>query len=85
MNCFTCYLKSNKSFTFLNITHQFPDQIDWNCNYYGKLWTYNLNYFDFLNQEGMSKETGIELISDFIKNDKILKDGKESYPISLEV
>ena len=78
-----CYLKKNESFTFLNITHQFNAQIDWNCNNYGKLWTYNLNYFDFLNQEGMSKDTGINLIIDYIKNEKTLKDGKDSYPISL--
>lgn len=77
------YLNKNKSFTFLNIIHQFPDQIDWNYGDYGKLWTYNLNYFDFLNQDGILKETGIEVINDYIKNDKILKDGKESYPISL--
>ena len=78
-----CYLNRNKSFTFLNITHQFSEQIDWNYNDYGKLWTYNLNYFDFLNQEQMSKDTGVDLIIDYIKNDKTLKDGKDPYPISL--
>ena len=52
-------------------------------NQFGKLWTYNLNYFDFLNQENISKETGLQLIQDFIKNDALLKDGKEPYPISL--
>ena len=31
----------------------------------------------------MSKDIGIHLINDFIKNDKILKEGKEPYPISL--
>ena len=77
------YLHKDKSFTFLNITHQFSDQIDWNYNGHGKLWTYNLNYFDFLNQEGMSKNIGIYLLNDYIKNNKILKDGKEPYPISL--
>ena len=77
------YLHKNKSFTFLNITHQFSDQIDWSYDGYGKLWTYNLNYFDFLNQEGMSKNIGIYLINDYIKNYKILKEGKEPYPISL--
>ena len=42
-----------------------------------------MNYFDFLNQENISKETGVRLIQDFIKNDALLKDGKEPYPISL--
>ena len=82
LNCNYSYSK-NKTFTFLNITHQFSNQIDWNYAKYGKLWTYNLNYFDFLNQKGMSKDIGIVLLNDYIKNDKILKDGKESYPISL--
>ena len=77
------YFKKENSFTFLNIPHSFSDKINWNINQFGKLWTYNLNYFDFLNQENISKETGIRLIQDFIKNDDLLKDGKEPYPISL--
>ena len=31
----------------------------------------------------MPKNIGIELINDYINNDKTLKDGKEPYPISL--
>ncbi|MDA9124867.1 heparinase II/III family protein [Flavobacteriaceae bacterium] len=77
------YFKKENSFTFLNIPHSFSDKINWNINQFGKLWTYNLNYFDFLNQENISKETGLHLIQDFIKNDALLKDGKEPYPISL--
>ena len=77
------YFKEENSFTFLNIFHSFSDKINWNINQFGKLWTYNLNYFDFLNQENISKETGLQLIQDFIKNDATLKDGKEPYPISL--
>ena len=77
------YFKKENSFTFLNISHSFSDKINWNSNQFGKLWTYNLNYFDFLNQENISKETGILLIQDFIKNEDLLKDGKEPYPISL--
>ena len=77
------YSKKENSFTFLNISHSFSDKINWNSNQFGKLWTYNLNYFDFLNQENISKETGLQLIQDFIKNEALLKDGKEPYPISL--
>ena len=77
------YFKKENSFTFLNISHSFYDKINWNFNQFGKLWTYNLSYFDFLNQENISKETGLLLIQDFIKNDTLLKDGKEPYPISL--
>ena len=77
------YLDKNNSFVFLNLSHSFSDKIDWNYNRFGKLWVYNLNYFDFLNQENISKETGLRLIHDFIKNDDLLKDGKDPYPISL--
>ena len=76
------YTQKEKSFSFLNITHQFSKKIDWNYNKYGELWTDNLNYFDFLNQENISKETGLLLIRDFIKNEDLLKIGKKSYPIS---
>ena len=77
------YFEKNNSFTFLNISHSFYDEINWNFNQFGKLWAYNLNYFDFLHQENISKETGLILIQDFIENDDLLKDGKEPYPISL--
>jgi len=77
------YSDRDNSFTFLNFSHSFSNKIDWNYNRFGKLWTYNLNYFDFLNQENITKETGLRLIQDFINNDVFLKDGKEPYPISL--
>lgn len=75
------YLQNNY-FIFLNIEHQF-DKIDWNYNAYGKLWTYNLNYFDYLNQDNMTKEQGLFLINAFIANKKTIVDGFEPYPISL--
>ena len=83
LNSSYSFSEKKMSFTFLNISHDFSDQIDWNYKGYGKLWAYNLNYFDFLNQKEMSKEIGVSIINDYIKNDKVLKDGKEAYPISL--
>ena len=74
---------SNKKFNFLNIEHQFGDNIDWNYSAYGKLWTYNLTYFDFLHQNDLSKEKGIFLLQDFIENFANLKDALEPFPISL--
>ncbi|WP_420552531.1 heparinase II/III domain-containing protein [Tenacibaculum aiptasiae] len=70
-------------FKFLNLSRSFEEKIDWNYSSFGKLWTYNLNYFDFLNQEGISKEEGLNLITNYIKNDKNLLDGKEPYTVSL--
>nr|WP_262916295.1 alginate lyase family protein [Aestuariivivens marinum] len=74
---------NENAFEFLNIKHNFSKKIDWNYIEYGKLWTFNLNYFDFLNQEGLDSEQGIRLINDFIADDNILKEGRESYTISL--
>ena len=59
------YLQKN-TFQFLNIKHQFDKKIDWNYNEFGKLWTYNLNYFDYLNQANITKEEGLNLINSFI-------------------
>ena len=76
------YIEKNK-FSFLNQTHQFDKTIDWNYIDFGKLWAYNLNYFDFLNQENISKEIGLGLINDFIDQKEKLAEGIEPYPISL--
>ena len=54
------------SFSFLNLEQSFSqDSIDWSFSDYGMLWTYNLNYFDWLHQEGISKEQGLETLSMF--------------------
>ena len=77
--------KGPNIFSFLNITKTFEYGIDWNFDTHKKLWTYNLNYFDFLNQASMSAETGLGLIKDYITNYDSLKDGKEPYPTSLRI
>lgn len=73
----------NKSFKFINITHKFDNKIDWNYSNYGKLWTYNLNYFEFLNQKYFTKNKGLELIYNYIDNLEDIKDGLEPFTISL--
>jgi len=74
-----CYLGS-REFRFLNLSTKFED-IDWNYNKHGKLWTYNLTYFDFLSQKSNSEK--LELIESFIDNIDNIKDGLEPFPISL--
>lgn len=74
----------NQHFKFINIEQHFND-IDWNYGANGKLWVYNLNYFDFLNQEKISKEEGVLLINDFVSKYEISIDGKEPYPTSLRI
>ena len=70
-------------FRFLNITKKFNNEINWNIDEYGKLWTYNLNYFDFLNQSSIEKSKALILIKDYVAKIDELKDGLEPYPISL--
>lgn len=74
---------SGKTFKFLNICKTFDNDLEWNFSENGKLWTYNLNYFDYLNQEDMSFDTGIKLIDQYIADFVKLKDGLEPYPISI--
>jgi uncharacterized heparinase superfamily protein len=72
-------------FAFLNLTVHFPSAIDWNYAHHGKLWTYNLNYFDFLNQPDMPVDRGLILIRDFIHKSADVRDGLEVYPTSLRI
>lgn len=76
------YTEDN-TFQFLNLSHTFSDAIDWNFSKYGKLWTYNLNYFEYLSQENCSRETGLDLINNFIQSASDIKEGFEPFPISL--
>ncbi|WKK76262.2 alginate lyase family protein [Marivirga salinae] len=88
INIFVDFLFSNKiikdksTFIILSIEKQF-DSVDWNYSNNGKLWCYNLNYFDFLLQDDLSKDNGLTLINDYISKTETLKDGLEPYPISL--
>ncbi len=75
--------EAENRFTFLNLTHRFENRIDWNFKKYGKLWTYNLNYFDFLNQDGMDIKDGLRLIRDYIESLSYIEDGLEPFPVSL--
>lgn len=75
----------NGTFRFLNLEKEFKKMIDWNFAGHGKLWTYNLNYFEYLNQEYLSKETGLWLMNDFIDKTDSIRDGLEPFPVSLRL
>jgi hypothetical protein len=77
--------KSGNSFTFLNLNHTFSNGIDWNFPNYGRLWTYNLNYFEYLNQKDISVNEGLKLIDEYIKTIDNNTTGQEPYPIYLRV
>lgn len=75
--------EANKTFSFLNLSRTFPGKIDWNYDVYGKLWNYNLQYFDYVNQEDISEETRICWVRDLYIS---LDSGSlklEPYPVSL--
>lgn len=78
------YLFSNK-FCFLNVQHNFGEKIDWNYCGQGKLWNYNLQYFNFLHDESVSSTERLELLksfsNDFLNNLVPL----EPYPVSLRI
>ncbi|MAO65722.1 MAG: hypothetical protein CL666_12065 [Balneola sp.] len=76
------YLDDNH-FEFLNLEQNFKDEVNWNYLGHGKLWTYHLNYFDYLHQPEMDWETGKALIESFIEDPQNRPEGMEPYPISL--
>jgi len=75
------------SFRFLNLEKSFSEEsLDWSFADCGMLWTYNLNYFDWLHQPGITIEQGLETLSQFYatsaeKNPIIL----HPYPTSLRI
>lgn len=76
---------SPRRFSFLHVEHEFKGALDWDFPDYGKLWTYNLNYFDFLLDEGLSVDDGLSLMDDFMQVVDSLKNANEPYPISLRI
>lgn len=73
------------SFTFLNKTHRFTGSVDWNFQDNGKLWNYNLQYFNFLQQNDLTGEIKLDLLQDI---GHWLEDGRlplEPYPVSLRI
>lgn len=73
------------TFTYLNKTKTFIEDIDWNAEGETKLWKYNLNYFDFLLQKDLPSETGQKLLYHFIRNTENIKVGLDAYPTSIRL
>lgn len=70
---------NGQQFNFLNLKHEFAG---WNFTENGMLWAYNQNYFDWINQEGITAEEGYKWIDKFIAE---VKGGfpMDPYPIAL--
>ena len=75
----------NHSFSFLNLSHDFIGAVDWNYMEHGKLWNYNLQYFDFLHDPAISNEEKEALIGSFASDllNSVVK--PEPYPVSLRL
>jgi hypothetical protein len=73
-------LQVDEKFIFLN---QISNFVDWNDEKYGKLWSYNLNYMDYLLQSDISFLEGKKWINKFVKDIHKNINGLDSYPISL--
>lgn len=75
-----CY--KNGLFFFLNITDVFRG---WNDTSHGMLWTYNLNYMDWLGQDSINSEEGEKWIDRFIEDLPGNRVGLEPYPTTLRI
>lgn len=76
-----CCLKGNQ-FTFLNISDEFRD---WQMPEHGALWTYNLNYMDWLGQDGLDEEVALAWIDRFIRDLPANRVGQDPYPTALRL
>ncbi len=79
------YLGHHK-FRFLNEEHELASPEDWNRSEWGKLWLYNLHYFDCLRQEDLPEDEAMSLIHLWInENPPAQGNGWEPYPLSLRI
>ena len=69
-------------FTFLNVSDTFTR---WDDARHGMLWAYNLNYMDWLLQEGMTFEDGASWIDRFVGALADNKIGLDPYPSALRI
>lgn len=67
-------------FTFINLSYKFED---WNYVGNGTLFTYNLNYFDFINADNVTEEEACRWIDRFINDIPTITWGLDPYPIAL--
>lgn len=75
------------TFEFLNLVQDFKNEINWDFPEYGKLWTYNLNYFEYLNQHGNKKFHAdfIYILKQYSLDLPKLINGNEPFPTALRI
>lgn len=73
-------------FRFLNLEKSFAfGHIDWAFRGHGMLWTYNLNYFDWLHQADMTPKVGLESLEVFYTAVEENPIALHPYPTSLRI
>ncbi len=75
----------NNRMEWLNLPHVFGEKVNWNCSLYGKLWTYNLHYFEYLTCAGVDPSAAEALLLDFVRALPQTPAANEPYPISLRL
>lgn len=73
----------NGTFTFLNRSKSFNGRIDWNYCEFGKLWNYNLQYVDFLNQKNLPEDVQVNWLRNLYSSLNSGLTKLEPYPASL--
>ncbi|MFW6235524.1 MAG: heparinase II/III family protein [Desulfovibrionales bacterium] len=74
-------------FTFLNETIDFGRRVDWEVPEVGRLWRYNLHYFQYLfPEENLSREKSLDLMHHWVAGTPPgTPDAWDPYPISLRL
>lgn len=77
---------TDRRFTFLSQCYDAnTTPIDWDFVGFSALWTFNLNYFDFLNQDGIPKNEADALIADYCARSTSFRTSTAAYPASLRI
>jgi Heparinase II/III-like protein/Heparinase II/III N-terminus len=72
-----------RTFTFLNISHTFSNEIDWNLGEYGLLWNYNLHYFEWLRQPELDPDRAQAQMEAYAVQWSHYQVATSPYPLSL--
>ncbi|HEX7756821.1 MAG TPA: alginate lyase family protein [Niabella sp.] len=75
----------NNRFYFIGLTHTFPEKVDWNFGQHGKLWNYNLQYFEYLLDDAADFSQRLALIQDLSIALLAGSVKLEPYPVSLRI
>lgn len=81
----TQWWPAENRFCFLHVEQVFPEKTDWNCTAHGKLWQYNLHYFDYLHQPNLDPSDAFRLMHDFVENLPHTPAALEPYPTALRI